>query len=347
MEPRDSFWRQPTVALGLLISALVLASLWAVSQGAVEISWTDVWGHADPNEAQDTQWVLFELRLPRVLFALGVGAALAMAGALTQGLFRNPLADPGLLGVSSGAACAAALVLVLLGAMGVTLPEHSRLWALPVAAFCGALAVCWLLDWTARVLLPGSIAGLLLVGIALNAVAGAVLGVAMYVANDEQLRALTFWSMGSLAAGQWTQVTVLAATALLAGVLAWQQLPALNALSLGVKTAEHVGIDVDALRRFVVLLVAVLTATAIAWTGLIGFVSLVAPHLIRLWVGADHRRVLPLSALMGGLLLLVADTLARTVAVPAEVPIGLFTALIGGPFFLMLLAQSRRRIVGD
>jgi iron complex transport system permease protein len=328
-----------------LAAALVLSVLVAVQCGAVPVhvsDWLALMAHEPGHSAG--AYVLWEVRLPRAWFALTVGASIGLAGALTQGLFRNPLADPGLLGVSAGAACMAALTIVVFSGLAWPLPPSWRPWLLPVSAFVGALAVCLTLDRVARWITPGSIAGLLLTGVALNALAAAVIGLCTYLATDEQLRSLSFWTLGSLAGAQWA--VVIAMTAVLAAA-AWRArrlARTLNALALGEAAAAHVGIDVDRLRTQVIALVAILAGFSVAWCGMIGFIGLMAPHMVRRWVGADQRLVLPMSMLMGAWLLLLADTLARSVAIPAEVPVGIFTALLGSPFFLLLLRQARGQI---
>ena len=342
-----SWSRRPGAWLAL---AGACAALLAVQLGAVPVLAADwlsalAWLRAEP--LSGGAYVLWELRLPRALLAAAVGAALGLAGALTQGLFRNPLADPGLLGVTSGAVCAVALVLTVLAASAAELPAAWRPWVLPAAAFAGALLVCFGLDRVARWLTPGSVAGLLLTGLALNALAMAVVGLCSFVATDEQLRSLTFWTLGSLAGAHWPVVGVLA-LALAGGLWQGRRLAqALNALALGEAAAGHVGVDVAALRWRLIVVIALLCALAVAWCGLIGFIGLMAPHLVRTAAGADQRRVLPLSMAAGAVLLLLADTLARTVAVPAEVPVGIFTALIGAPAFLWLLRASVRRQGGQ
>ena len=332
--------RVRTVA-GLLAAALLASLLLACTVGAVAVGWGDlnVWS---TTERSGGAHVLWQLRLPRALLAIGVGAALGMAGALTQGLFRNPLADPGLLGVTAGAVCSAALVLTFFAAAAASVPAAWRVWVLPLAAFVGALAVCFLLERTARWLTPGSIAGLLLTGLALNAMAMAVVGLCTFVATDEQLRSLSFWSLGSLAGGSWPVVGVLAVALMLSAWQARRIAQALNALALGEAVAGHIGIDVQRLRTRLIVIVALLSALAVAWCGLIGFIGLMAPHFVRSAAGADQRAVLPLSMAAGAWLLLLADTLARTVVMPAELPVGIVTALIGGPVFLLLLRGVAR-----
>ena len=331
--------RSATWALG---AALAAALVLTCTVGAVRVGVED-WVALLAADKTGGAHVLWELRIPRALLAAAVGAALGLAGALTQGLFRNPMADPGLLGVTSGAVCAVALVLTVFAAAAATVPAAWRIWVLPLSAFAGALGVCFVLERAARWLTPGSITGLLLTGLALNAFTMAVVGLCTFIATDEQLRSLTFWSLGSLAGGSWPVVGVLAAALALALAQARRLAHALNALALGEAVAGHVGIDVQRLRTRLVVVVALLSALAVAWCGLIGFIGLMAPHLVRAAAGADQRAVLPLAMLAGAVLLLVADTVARTVAVPAEVPVGIVTALIGGPAFLALLRGAARQ----
>jgi iron complex transport system permease protein len=336
--------RAITLAAGpALVLALLLALAVAVQLGAVPVAASDWWAWTGDAPATGGAYVLWELRLPRALLAACVGAALGLAGALTQGLFRNPLADPGLLGVTSGAVCAVALVLTVFAASAAAVPMAWRVWVLPVSAFVGALAVCFGLERLARWLTPGSVAGLLLTGLALNALAGALVGLCTYLATDEQLRSLTFWTLGSIAGANWGVVAVLAVA--LAAAL-WQShrlAHALNALALGEAAAAHVGVDVAGLRTRLIVVVAVLCALAVAWCGLIGFIGLMAPHLVRGVAQGDHRRVLPLAMAAGALLLMIADTVARTVAIPAEIPVGIFTALLGAPMFLLMLRSMARQ----
>lgn len=325
-----------------LIALVLLAS----QLGAVQIDFSD-WASL-LNHGEDIQsggsFVLWQLRLPRIVFALLIGAALGLSGALTQGLFRNPLADPGLLGVSAGAACAVALGIVLLSDLNIPLASEWRVWSIPGLAFSGALLVCFALDRIARWITPGSIAGLLLTGIALNALAAAIIGLCTYVATDEQLRNLTFWTMGSLSGSSW--ILVIAAAALFA--FAWWRLrtmvAAMNVFALGESVAAHVGIDISRIRMEIIFWVALLSGFAVAWCGMIGFIGLIAPNFARAWLGGDQRAVVPASMMLGGILLLLADTCARTIAMPAEVPVGIFTALLGAPFFILLLRSSRRTL---
>lgn len=330
-----------------LLLALAAALALSVQFGAVAVAWHDWLAPFDGSALTGSAYVLWDLRLPRALLAVTVGAALGLAGALAQGLFRNPMADPTLLGVTSGAACAAALVLTVFASLHMAVPPSWRLWVLPACAFAGALAVCFALDRLARWLTPGSVAGLLLTGLALQAITMAIVGLCTYVATDEQLRSLTFWTLGSLAGANWLVVGVMAAALSLASLRIGTLARALNALALGEAAAGHVGIDVRRLRARVIVIVALLSALSVAWCGVIGFIGLMGPHLVRVVIGSDQRRVLPLSMGAGGLLLLVADTVARTVVIPAEIPVGIFTALIGAPVFLCMLRGAARERGGS
>lgn len=348
-------WLLPALALALLALALL-----AVSQGAYAIPPQAVLrllGHGlglapGPVDAQQLA-VLQAIRLPRVALAVLTGAGLATAGVLMQGLFRNPLADPSLIGSSAGAALAAAAVIVLLGpggsggAQGLQGPTLAALGpaALPAAAFLGSLLATGLVVAIGRGGGAGgmSLAGVLLAGIAVNALAMAGVGLMAYLASDEQLRTLTFWNLGALSGASGPVLLAVAPAVGLALLVAWALAPALNALALGEARAGHLGLAVGRTQAGAVLAAALATGSVVAFTGMIGFIGLVAPHLIRLLAGPDHRVLLPGAALLGALLVLGADLLARTLVAPAELPIGLLTALIGGPFFIALLRRTRGR----
>ncbi|HBY0125147.1 TPA: hypothetical protein MIN89_02590 [Klebsiella pneumoniae] len=268
----------------------------------------------------------------RVLLALLVGAALALSGCVMQGLFRNPLADPGLLGISSGAALAVASWLVLpFSAAGLI-----ALYMPMLAAFIGSLAVMVVIFILSRAE-EGSLSRLLLVGIAINALCGALVGVLSWLSNDAQLRQLSLWGMGSLGQAEWPTLLVAATLIIPAALAVWWMASRLNLLQLGDEEAHYLGVNVQVLQRWLLLCSAVLVAAAVAISGVIGFIGLVVPHLMRLWLGPDHRGLIPGSLLAGAILLLLADTLARTVAAPAEIPVGLLTSLLGAPWFLWLV----------
>ncbi len=320
-----------------------LAILLSLGLGAVRIPPGRVLGilvgvSDDPALARNALVVL-NIRLPRTLLGLLVGASLAVSGALMQGLFRNPLADPTLVGISAGSGLAAATVIVLGDRLRAAagLPGPMPYPVLPVAAFLGGLATTVCLYRVATRAGRTSMATMLLAGIALAALAGAFTGLLVYASDDRQLRDLTFWSLGSLSGATWTKVAVTAPAILPVLVLVPFLGRGLNALVLGEAEAFHLGIPVERLKRLVILLVAVAVGTGVAAAGVIGFVGLVVPHILRLGIGPEHRRLLPACALLGGALLVLADVVARLVAAPAELPIGLVTALVGAPVFLWLL----------
>lgn len=326
--------RRTVYGLGLLLG---LTSLFSLGTGASGITLFALLDGVTDRE----QLILWDIRLPRLAMGALVGAGLAVSGALMQGLFRNPLADPGIVGVGAGAGLGAVLAIVLGGLMpaGIMAVVGSQL--VPLAAFLGG--------WTATILLYRvssaggrvSVATMLLAGIALGALAGAATGVLVYLADDRQLRDLTFWGMGSLAGASWAKIA--ASLPLILPVLLLSPLLArgLNALALGEAQAAHLGIDTERLKQWTILGVAAAAGAAVAVAGGIGFIGIVVPHLLRLATGPDHRYLLPNAALLGATLLIGADMVARTLLSPAELPIGIVTALIGAPVFLWILLQRR------
>ncbi|MGP9822738.1 FecCD family ABC transporter permease [Salinarimonas sp. NSM] len=339
--------RRARLGLFALVLLVVALSILALGAGAVAIAPARVvaiLGDAATGAgdlARRDALVVTGIRLPRLLMGLLVGAALAVAGALMQGLFRNPLADPGLVGVSAGAGLAAGVTIVLGERLVPASLGIDPFALLPIGAFLGGLASTLVLYAIATRNGRTSIATMLLAGIALGALAGAASGFLAYLSDDRQLRDLTFWSLGSLGGATWAKLVVIAPI-LLATLAATPILArALNALVLGEAEAYHLGIAVERAKAAIVVLVAAAVGASVAAAGVIGFVGIVVPHLLRLVVGPDHRVLLPASALLGAGLLVGADLVARTVVAPAELPIGIVTAAIGAPFFLWLLLRRR------
>ncbi|UOQ74063.1 FecCD family ABC transporter permease [Hymenobacter cellulosilyticus] len=287
--------------------------------------------------------VLWVIRLPRVCLGVLIGAALGLAGAAMQGLFRNPLADPGLIGISAGASLAAVTTIVLEVTLLSALREWLGFYALAVAAFVGACGTTVLVYNLSKEGGRAVVATMLLAGIAINALAGALTGLLTYAATDEQLRSITFWGLGSLGGASWP--TVLGVLPLLAlPILLLPRLgKSLNLLALGEEQAAHLGLPVTRLKRQLIVLATLAVGTSVAVAGAIGFLGLVVPHLVRLAAGPDHRMVLPGAALGGALVLTLADMLARTVVAPAELPIGILTALLGTPVFLWILLREKQQ----
>ncbi|WOO42640.1 iron ABC transporter permease [Rubellicoccus peritrichatus] len=288
--------------------------------------------------------IVWHIRLPRLISAILAGAGLALSGAMLQGLFRNPLADPALIGVSGGAAMGAVVAFVVLPQIGMTGPLIDW-FGLPVLAMCGSVGLTFLIY---RISLVGGkthVASMLLTGIAINAISGALIGLAVTIfASDDQLRSFTFWSLGSIAGANWTSVWVIAAIVVPSLFFAIRYAKALNAFLLGEVEAYHLGIEVQQVKRAAIFLSAIMVGVTVAFFGIIGFVGLVIPHIIRISFGPDHRLLLPAGALAGGLALIIADTFARTVIAPAELQIGILTSILGGPFFLGLLISGRRKM---
>ncbi|MHA7880406.1 MAG: FecCD family ABC transporter permease [Saccharospirillum sp.] len=335
--------RTQTLAV-LLLLLLVLMALVGLGTGPVHLPYDQVlsllW---QPDPADTASVILWQLRLPRVLLAMQVGALLALCGTLIQGLFRNPLAEPGLIGVSSGATLMVVIVIVLFSQLAAQLPAVIRPFLLPGVAFIGGVVA------TRLVMLIGrgsrhSPLRIILTGIAFNLMAGAGIGLCAYLSTNEQLRTLTFWSLGSFSAAQWPATAITAAVLVIVAGFALQQYRPLNALLLGESECRHLGFNVTRLQNRIIYLSAAGVGAAVAFTGIIGFIGLVVPHIVRLLVGPDHRKVIPLSMLLGALLMLGADWLARTALAPAELPVGIVTSLLGGPFFIFLIHHQRGRL---
>ncbi|ASL47663.1 Hemin transport system permease protein HmuU [Burkholderia sp. AD24] len=339
--------RTARLLLGTLAIALGLATLAAICIGAYRIGPALVWSAllATPAELannpalQQARAVLLQIRVPRVVLALLVGAGFGSAGSALQALFRNPLADPGLIGISSGAALGASTLIVL----GPMVGALSLVW-LPAAAFLGALTVAALVYRLAAARGRLALPLLLLAGIAINALAGAAIGLLTYLADDAQLRSLTFWSLGSLGGAQWPVLGAVAPFVVIGALVIARNSHALNALQLGETEAQHLGVPAQAVKRTVLVASALGVGALVSCTGVIGFIGLVAPHCVRLACGPDQRVVMPGAMLLGATLTVLADLAARTVAAPAEVPLGILTALLGAPFFLALLWRSRSQL---
>ncbi|WP_421912640.1 FecCD family ABC transporter permease [Mesorhizobium sp.] len=336
------------IVILLLCLGLALAMLTSLTSGASNASavsvirdWLFGMGPGDAALSARDRLIVYDIRLPRVILGMLVGAALAVSGAVMQGLFRNPLADPGLIGVSAGSSLGAVSIIVLGGTVLAPITLALGTLALPLAAFFGGLATTLLLYQVATRRGQTSVATMLLAGIALAALAMALTGILIFMADDRQLRDLTFWSLGSLGGATWHKIGSVGPVI----VLALASMPflarGLNALSLGEATAGHLGIPVQRLKYVAIIGVSAAVGASVAVSGGIGFVGIVVPHLLRLLIGPDNRYLLPASALLGAALLLLADAVARTVVAPAELPIGIVTAIAGAPFFLWILLRKR------
>jgi iron complex transport system permease protein len=295
-------------------------------------------GQTDAAVARE-QLVLMDIRLPRMLLGLFVGAALAVSGAMMQGMFRNPLADPGLVGVSSGAALAAVATIALGNGLAALWIKAFGVYALPVSAFVGGFATTAIL--VGIVARRGQLATstLLLAGLALGAFSTALMGLIAFASDDRELRDLTLWMLGSLSGASWPKVAAILPFALLVLLVLPRLIRALNGMLLGEAEAFHLGIDVERTKRLIVLTTAAAVGAAVAVAGVVGFVGIVVPHIVRILAGPDHRVVLPASALLGGSLVLIADVVARMLLRPAELPLGVIMAIIGAPIFLHMVVR--------
>lgn len=323
--------------IGAILLSLILVLIIAAGQGAMELDWRNLF-QADSME----YYIVWNIRVPRILAALLVGGALALSGAIMQGLFRNPLVEPGIIGVSSGAALFAALAIVLGTHLMPTLFAQLGDYALPIAACIGGWLITSLLYFFSRNTRGISISSMLLIGIAINAFTGALIGLLTFIADETELRSLTFWSMGSLSSFNYEKLTILLVVQIIILPLLWRRAKSMNAMLLGEREAKHLGVNVERLKREQIWGVAIITGTAVAFSGGIGFIGLLIPHLIRMVFGADNRFVLPFSYLFGGILLIIADSFSRTIAGNSEVPIGILTAFIGAPFLAYLVYRQGR-----
>lgn len=333
------------LALSGVLAFIAVAS---ITVGPMNISFSDSLRSltgAGSDLAPHIQLVINEIRLPRTILCMFIGAILAICGVVMQGLFRNPLAEPGIIGVSAGAALGGAFAIVVFADFSQNYPTLMNLAALPFFAFLGGALTTVLVYWLGTNKFGTSVTIMLLAGVAISALSGAAIGFMNFIADDQMLRDLTLWSMGSLAGANWSGIALAAVTLVL--LMFWFQKKAmsLNALLLGESEAKHLGVPVQKLKRQLILLSAVGVGITVSISGAIGFIGLVIPHLGRMLAGPDHRTLLPISALMGALLLTAADMFARVVVAPAELPVGIVTALIGAPFFIYLLFQQKGKIL--
>jgi iron complex transport system permease protein len=347
----DHFAAWPYKKMGLIFGlglGLIAMSLIAAGRGQVPISPAEVAGSVlhrlgldvgpMPSAVQGEN-ALWLVRFPRVALAVIVGAALGCAGALMQGVFGNPLAEPGVVGVSSGAAVGAAAAIV----SGITV---AGIWTTAAAAFIGGVLTTLIVYAMSRTRGRTEVVTLVLTGVAVNATAGALLGLLMFVTDDDGVRAIAFWQLGSLAQATWGAVAVAGPCAVIGLTVAVVLARRLDLLALGERPARHLGVDTERLRIVAIVATALLTASAVAFTGIISFVGLVVPHLIRMVAGPGHRVLIPASALGGAVVVVTADLIARTAIDYQELPLGVLTAVVGGPAFFWLLRRTRSRAGG-
>ncbi|MCO4294066.1 iron ABC transporter permease [Solitalea sp. MAHUQ-68] len=332
--------------LALLLLGVILI---ACSQGAIHFSYSQLCDFIlEQSGISNNQWpaldkeVFFQIRLPRVLMCAVVGAALSMSGTLMQALFRNPIVEPGLIGTSSGAALGAASIFVLGKQMKWVAGTIFEPVLLPAAAFAGGLLATIIVFKVSNTKGRVIVATMILAGVAVNAIAASGTGFLSYIARDPQARSITFWNLGTFSGADWFGLGLVLTATIISFVLALRYAKSLNALLLGEAEALHLGINVESLKWKIILINTLMVGVATAMVGVIGFVGLVVPHLLRMLGGSDNRFLLIGSALLGAVWLVLADLLARVVMAPAEVPIGIITALVGAPVFLMMLINQVR-----
>ncbi|WP_040792397.1 FecCD family ABC transporter permease [Nocardia paucivorans] len=337
-----------TITFTVAVTALIALAVASAAIGQVPTTPAEVagsvahrlglgWGPLPAHPSGEV--TLWEVRFPRVLLAILVGAALATAGALLQGVFANPLAEPGVIGVSSGAAVGAGTVIVVGGAFVAA-------WSVAAAAFVAGLATTALVYLLSRSGGRTEVVTLVLTGVAINAFAGGLIAFLLFIATPAARDQIVFWQLGSLNGANWDAVAVVAGLTVCAVTAAVAVAPRLDLLALGESAARHLGVDVERLRRTVIVIVAILTTAGVAFTGIILFVGLIVPHVVRMLVGPGHRVLIPISAVVGAVVLLAADVAARSLVDNADLPLGMLTSLVGGPFFFWLLRRTRARAGG-
>lgn len=333
------------VSFGAILVGVLLLSL---TKGAYSISLSQVIAalveplgyHLEAFEVRSAN-VLLQIRLPRILLAVLVGGGLGIAGAAMQGLFRNPLVEPGLIGVSSGSALFAVVFLVVFPGIASSFPILERV-GLPLFSFLGGLISVFAVYYLGANKESENTATIILAGVAINALAGALIGLTLFYADDTALRSFTFWSLGDLSGASWNKLPIAAGLICIPSIVLLRGSKNLNALALGEKEAFYMGVNVNRTKVILLVSTALIVGVAVSLTGMIGFVGLIVPHLMRISFGADHRLVLPGSFLLGAILLNFSDLLARTIAIPAEMPIGVITSLLGAPFFMGLIYNLKK-----
>lgn len=338
------------LAIPLLSVLLLVIFIISLGIGAVRISGLEIiylflenMGLVNVEIEEVKAIVLYDIRLPRLFQTVLIGAALGASGAALQGIFRNPLVEPGLIGISGGAAVGAVVVIIFGGLITQVVKDILGVYILPVFAFIGSLAATLTVYYIAKSVSKTNVTLLILAGVAIMALCQALIGLGIFYADDNQIRTYNFWILGDLSGGTWEKIITAAPLIILPVILILRHNKSLNAISIGEAEAYHMGVDVERVKYVIIILSALAVGTAVSLAGIIAFIGLVIPHLVRLAFGPDHKIVLSGSALGGGILLMVADIIARTVVSPAELPIGIITAMIGTPFFIYILMTAKKK----
>ncbi|MBM7420901.1 iron complex transport system permease protein [Chryseobacterium sp. BIGb0186] len=329
---------------------LVFIAVWSLNTGvydfgdrsAFEVLWKVIVGESDLSLSD--KYIVWDVRASRIVMAIIIGSMLSVSGTSLQGLFRNPLATGDLIGLTAGATLMAAITIVLGGHFREYLPEAVQFSLVGIAAFIGSLLAMLLVYKISTSGGKTNVVMMLLSGVAISAIGFSITGFLIYISKDEQLRDLTFWNMGSLAAATWTKNIILAVILIISYVILLPKGKALNAMMLGEKDAQHLGINVERLKKQIVIIVSLMVGSCVAFSGTIGFVGLIVPYILRLLFKSNYSFILPLSAIFGSVLLLTADTVSRSVVEPSELPIGILTAMMGAPIFIAILLKFKKSV---
>jgi iron complex transport system permease protein len=331
-------------ATGIFFILLIISMIFNITIGAFNISFSQILNTlSNPQDNKIYYQVLVDIRVPRIILGVLVGVAFGISGAMMQTLFKNPLADPSIIGVSAGAS-AGVVIFMLLGSFLPALLYEGLLsyLSLPLSAFLGAAITIFAIYKLATIYNKVAVTVMLLAGIAINAMLGALVGLFTYVSTEEELKSFTFWTMGSLAEGNMQVILIMVPIVAGTYIFAVSKKVELNLMLLGEDEARNSGVNAERLKKFIIFFVSLAIGASVAFCGIIGFIGLVVPHIARLIVGSNHKFYLPLSAILGAFVLLWADSIARIIIAPAELPIGIITALLGAPFFLWLLIKNRQ-----
>ncbi|AZB29999.1 FecCD family ABC transporter permease [Chryseobacterium balustinum] len=329
---------------------LVFIAVWSLNTGvydfgdksAFEVLWKVIVGDSDLSLSD--KYIVWDVRASRIVMAIIIGSMLSVSGTSLQGLFRNPLATGDLIGLTAGATLMAAITIVLGGHFREYLPEAVQFSLVGIAAFIGSLLAMLLVYKISTSGGKTNVVMMLLSGVAISAIGFSITGFLIYISKDEQLRDLTFWNMGSLAAATWTKNIILAIILIISYFILLPKGKALNAMMLGEKDAQHLGINVERLKKQIVIIVSLMVGSCVAFSGTIGFVGLIVPYILRLLFKSNYSFILPLSAIFGSVLLLTADTVSRSVVEPSELPIGILTAMMGAPIFIAILLKFKKSV---
>lgn len=336
----------------MILSAILLVfiAVWSLNTGvydfgdrsAFEVLWKVIVGGSDLSLSD--KYIVWDVRASRIVMAIIIGSMLSVSGTSLQGLFRNPLATGDLIGLTAGATLMAAITIVLGGHFREYLPEAVQFSLVGIAAFIGSLLAMLLVYKISTSGGKTNVVMMLLSGVAISAIGFSITGFLIYISKDEQLRDLTFWNMGSLAAATWTKNIILAVILIISYTILLPKGKALNAMMLGEKDAQHLGINVERLKKQIVIIVSLMVGSCVAFSGTIGFVGLIVPYILRLLFKSNYSFILPLSAIFGSVLLLTADTVSRSVVEPSELPIGILTAMMGAPIFIAILLKFKKSV---